>query len=243
MVAMPRSDCALIVRGVGKLQRGARPGQNDRWVLREIDLEVARGECVAIIGESGVGKSTLMHLIAGLDRPETGSIELRDDDQMIRVDQLETDVAARLRGRLIGFVFQAFHLIPHLDVLQNIALPHLLSGGNERAARVAAADLLSRLGLSDRLRALPGELSGGEQQRVALARALIHRPPIILADEPTGNLDPDSAERALTLLRTEARAVGSSILMVTHSHQAAAGADRTLRLEPNRLVDQTADDQ
>ncbi len=240
MAATPPGDCALVVRGVGRLHRGARPGQNDRWVLREIDLRVNRGECVAIVGESGVGKSTLMHLIAGLDRPDAGSIELRDGDQMVRVDQLETDAAARLRGRLIGFVFQAFHLIPHLNVLQNIALPHLLGGGNERAAHEAAADLMGRLGLGDRLRALPGELSGGEQQRVALARALIHRPQIILADEPTGNLDPHSAERALTLLRAEARAVGSSILMVTHSTQAAAGADRTLRLEPNRLVDQTA---
>ena len=239
MVATPRGDCALVLRGVGRLHRGARSGQNDRWVLRDIDLEVRYGECVAIVGESGVGKSTLMHLIAGLDRPDAWSIELRDGDRMVRIDQLGTDAAARLRGRLIGFVFQAFHLIPHLDVQQNIALPALLGGGNERAAKLAAADLLNRLGLGDRLRALPGELSGGEQQRVALARALIHRPQIILADEPTGNLDPHSAERALTLLRTEARAVGSSILMVTHSTQAAAGADRTLRLEPDRLVDQT----
>ena len=240
MEATPPADYALVVRGVCRLHRGARAGQNDRWVLRNIDLEVSAGECVAIIGESGVGKSTLMHLTAGLDRPDAGSIELRDGDRMVRIDQLGTDAAARLRGRLIGFVFQAFHLIPHLDVLQNIALPHLLGGGNERAAHDAATGLMGRLGLGDRLRALPGELSGGEQQRVALARALIHRPQIILADEPTGNLDPDSAERALNLLRTEARAVGSSILMVTHSTQAAAGADRTLRLEPDRLVDQTA---
>ena len=239
MLATPPRELALIVRGVGKLHRGNRLGQNDRWVLRGIDLEVACGDCVAIVGESGVGKSTLMHLIAGLDRPDSGSIEVRDGNRVVRIDQLDADAAARLRGRLIGFVFQAFHLIPHLDVLQNIALPHLLGGGDERLAKLAATDLLSRLGLGDRLRALPGELSGGEQQRVALARALIHRPAVILADEPTGNLDPDSADRALTLLRAEARAVGSSILMVTHSAQAAAGADRTFRLEPDRLVDQT----
>lgn len=239
MAGAAPGDSALVLSGVGRVLRAIRPGQSDRWVLRDIDLSVARGECVAIVGESGVGKSTLMHLIAGLDRPDAGSIELRDGAHTIRIDQLETDDAARLRGRLLGFVFQAFHLIPHLDIQQNIALPHLLSRGSERDARAAAAELLNRLGLGDRLHSLPSELSGGEQQRVALARALVHRPQLVLADEPTGNLDPQTAERALNLLREEAHAAGAAILMVTHSAQAAAGADRTLRLEPGRLVDQT----
>lgn len=241
-MADARPGSALVLSGVGRVLRGKRPGQSDRWVLRDIHLTVARGECVAIVGESGVGKSTLMHLIAGLDRPDTGSITLMDGEQAVRIDQLETDAAARLRSRLLGFVFQAFHLIPHLDIEQNIALPHLLSGGSERDAKAAAADLLHRLGLGDRRGALPSELSGGEQQRVALARALVHRPQLVLADEPTGNLDPHTAERALNLLREEARAAGAAILMVTHSAQAAAGADRTLRLEPDRLVDQTNPD-
>ena len=232
----PVAPAALTVQGLGRKLPGAGRSQAERWILRGIDLHLAHGECVAVIGESGVGKSTLLNLIAGLDQADSGSVTVDDDGNPLRIDQLGPRERARARGRLFGFVFQAFHLVPHLTLAQNVALPLLLSGQAESLARERASALLQGLGLGERLQALPGQLSGGEQQRVALARALVHRPPVILADEPTGNLDPVSAKRALSLLRETARAAHAAILLVTHSQQAAATADRCLRLEPERLV-------
>jgi putative ABC transport system ATP-binding protein len=203
-----------------------------RWVLRKVSLQVERGERVVLIGESGVGKSTLLNLCAGLDAPDEGEIIL--DGRPL--GGLDDEALAAIRRSSLGFVFQAFHLIPHLRLWQNVAIPLLLAGADEAAARRASADMLAEVGLGERAASFPGELSGGEQQRVALARALVHRPALILADEPTGNLDPQTAAAATDLLADEVNTRGASLLMVTHSAQAERIADRVLRLTPEGIV-------
>ncbi|HWS76166.1 MAG TPA: ABC transporter ATP-binding protein [Quisquiliibacterium sp.] len=216
-----RSAAAPLVRldGVGK-----RFGE--RWVLRDLSMSIDAGSTVALLGESGSGKSTLLNLIAGLEPADSGEIHVAG----IAVHALDADAAASFRRRALGFVFQAFHLIPHLDALRNVAVPMLLAGSGEREATERARELLARVGLGGREGSLPRELSGGEQQRVALARALVHRPRLLLADEPTGNLDPSSASTALALLAEQVREHGAALLMVTHSEQAASIADRRYRL-------------
>jgi putative ABC transport system ATP-binding protein len=216
----------LEVRGVCK-----RYGP-DREVLGGIDLVLRAGERVALLGESGVGKSTLLNVVAGLERPDAGEVWLSGQP----MHALAEDDAARLRAREIGFVFQAFHLLAHLRLWQNAAIPLLLAGTGPSAARREAEAMLTRVGLGDRAGALPRELSGGEQQRVALARALVHRPRLILADEPTGNLDPRTGAAALALIDEQVRTHGAALLMVTHSGQAAAIAERRLRLTATGLA-------
>jgi len=203
----------------------------ERWILRGLSLAIRQGERVALLGESGSGKSTLLNLIAGLEPADEGHIEVAGE----RVVGCNPDAGAALRARHLGFVFQAFHLIAHLSLAQNIAVPLLLLGTAQGESLARARALLERLGLGHRADARPTELSGGEQQRVALARALVHRPALVLADEPTGNLDPASAERALGLLRDEARAAGAALLMVTHSAQAAGFCERRLELHDGSL--------
>jgi putative ABC transport system ATP-binding protein len=185
------------------------------------------GEYIAVMGDSGVGKSTLLNLIAGLDRPDAGEIVVDG----VAMSSLDDDAATRLRRTKFGFVFQAFHLLPYLTVRQNVALPLLLNG----AADGRAMEMLAAVGLAERAGDLPRQLSGGELQRVAIARALAHRPKLVLADEPTGNLDPDTAHEVLMLLRAEIKANGASGIIVTHSHAAAATADRVLVLTKNGL--------
>jgi putative ABC transport system ATP-binding protein len=219
------ADATLVVTGLHK-----RFGP-DRAVLAGIELQLAPGERVALLGESGVGKSTLLNLIAGLERPDAGEILLAGQP----MHRLTEDDAARVRAREIGFVFQAFHLLPYLRLWQNVAIPLLLAGHDPAGSRARAEAMLARLGLGDRGASLPRELSGGEQQRVALARALVHGPRLILADEPTGNLDPRTATAALALIDEQVRDRGASLLMVTHSNQAAAIAQRRLRLTPAGL--------
>ena len=184
------------------------------------------GERVALQGESGVGKSTLLNLIAGLDVPDTGSIEVAGR----RIDKLSTAERTLFRRTALGFVFQAFHLLPHLSAIQNAMLPLMLAGTGEQSSRKQALTILDELGIAARADAKPGELSGGEQQRVALARALVHRPKLVLADEPTGNLDPATAKLALDLLLAQCAHHGITLLMVTHSPETAALADRRLLL-------------
>ena len=204
-----------------------------RDVLAGISMRLEAGERVALLGESGVGKSTLLNLIAGLERADAGEIWL--DGQAMHT--LSDQRAAAIRARDIGFVFQAFHLLAHLRLWQNVAIPMLLGACAIGPARAAAESMLDRVGLGTRVNALPRELSGGEQQRVALARALVHSPRLILADEPTGNLDPRTAAQALALIDEQVRERGAALLMVTHSAQAAAIAGRRLRLTPAGLVD------
>lgn len=192
-------------------------------VFNDVSLKVAPGEFVAIVGESGVGKSTLLNCMAGLDSWDAGSVTLDGVD----LGTLGDDQRALLRRKKVGFVFQAFHVLPHLDVAQNVALPLLLLGQNDHA-RVQA--MLAAVGLEGLGERLPQQLSGGQLQRVAIARALIHRPSLLLADEPTGNLDPTTAARVMDALVAQTREHGASLVLVTHSETAAARADRVLHL-------------
>ncbi|WP_029000285.1 ABC transporter ATP-binding protein [Azohydromonas australica] len=195
----------------------------DSPVFTGVDLQARPGEFIAILGESGVGKSTLLNCIAGLDEADAGSVTLDG----VQVFQLGEEQRARWRREKLGFVFQAFHVLPHLSVSQNVALPLLLL---QRPDPARVKHMLAVVGLEGFDERLPRTLSGGQLQRVAIARALVHRPALLLADEPTGNLDPATAERVLTLLLDQARAEGAICLLVTHSQTAAARADRALHL-------------
>ena len=210
------SDLLVQVQGLAK-------HYGDAPVFRDVDLQVRRGEFVAIVGESGVGKSTLLNCLAGLDTWDAGRVEVEGED----LGTLSDDARALLRRRGIGFVFQAFHVLPHLDVAQNVALPLLLLQRPDEA-RVQA--LLQAVGLGGLGARLPQQLSGGQLQRVAIARALVHQPPLLLADEPTGNLDPRTADQVMQLLVAQTRSHGAALVLVTHSGPAAARADRVLHL-------------
>jgi putative ABC transport system ATP-binding protein len=201
-------------------------------VFSEVSLTIAPGEFVALLGESGVGKSTLLNCIAGLEPADAGTVHI---DGLALAELDEAGLAALRRERL-GFVFQAFHVLPHLSVAENIELPLRLlgrAGAAARGERVAA--LLAAVGLQGLGGRMPAQLSGGQLQRVAIARAVVHAPRLILADEPTGNLDPATAERVLQVLREQVRGSGAACLLVTHSAAAAAAADRVLRLTPTGI--------
>lgn len=195
----------------------------DSTVFSQVTLDVADGEFVAIVGESGVGKSTLLNCMAGLDSWDSGSV-MHDG---VDIGALDAEARALWRRRQVGFVFQAFHVLPHLDVAQNVALPLMLLGQRD-PARVA--QMLEVVGLSGLGARLPQQLSGGQLQRVAIARALVHRPALLLADEPTGNLDPTTAAKVMDVLLAQTREHGASLVLVTHSEAAAARADRVLHL-------------
>lgn len=212
---------SLVINNLSKLYDGVA-------VFSQVSLTLAPGEFVAIVGESGVGKSTLLNCMAGLDTWNTGSVVLDGVD----IGALNDEQKSRLRREKTGFVFQAFHVLPHLDVAQNVALPLMLLNQHDDA-RVQA--MLSAVGLAGLGQRLPQQLSGGQLQRVAIARALVHRPRLLLADEPTGNLDPSTAERVMDALIAQTREHHAAMVLVTHSPTAAARADRVLRLAANGL--------
>jgi len=203
-----------------------------RTVLSAVSLRVGAGEYVAVVGESGVGKSTLLNIIAGLEQPDAGEVVFADSN----VGAMDDDARTVLRREKFGFVFQAFHVLPHLTVEQNVGLPLLLRGFASTEIHVKSKKLIAAVGLAGRENSMPRELSGGELQRVAIARALVGQPKLVLADEPTGNLDPDNARQVLALLREQVVAHGAAGILVTHSEAAAATCDRRYRLTSGGLA-------
>jgi len=217
----------LSVRNLSKSFSGPRP----KTVLRDISFELAAGDYVAVTGESGIGKSTLLNLIAGLERPDSGQVLLDGAD----LCALGDDALTLIRRKHMGFVFQAFHVLPYLTVAQNVALPLALNGIGKKPMLRRVGALLESVKLGERGESMPHELSGGETQRVAIARALVHGPRLVLADEPTGNLDPESAKEVLALLRECVKEQGAAGILVTHSAAAAKTADRTYVLTQTGL--------
>lgn len=218
----------LSIRNLGKTFSGPR----NKTVLAGLSLDLAAGEYVAIMGESGIGKSTLLNLVAGLDRPDSGQVIFEGRD----LSALDDDALTLLRRRHMGFVFQAFHVLPYLTVAENVALPLVLNAIADAEMNEQVANVLAAVGLAEHASSMPRELSGGETQRVAIARALVHRPRLVLADEPTGNLDPESASQVLSLLRNCVKEKGAAGILVTHSRTAAATADRVYVLSENGLL-------
>ena len=218
------------------LVKSIRSGSRLVEILRGLDFSVSRGTFAVIQGPSGSGKSTLLGLLAGLDRPTSGEILLDGEP----LSTLPEDRMALLRGRKIGFVFQAYQLVPTLTALENVMLPLDLTGRPGREARQRAVELLEQVGLAERILHYPVQLSGGEQQRVALARAFVTRPPIVLADEPTGNLDTRNGELVLSMLLQLNRESGATLLMVTHDERIAAKAGRRITLVDGQIVSDTA---
>jgi putative ABC transport system ATP-binding protein len=213
----------LVVHGLTK----SYAGPTQRTVFADVHLELSVGDYVAVMGESGIGKSTLLNLIAGLDSADEGSIQLDG----LELTTLDDDALTALRRQRMGFVFQAFHVLPYLTVAQNVALPLSLLGVARAEADARVAIMLAGVGLSERAVSMPRELSGGELQRVAIARALVHRPQLVLVDEPTGNLDAETASQVLRLLREQIKANSTAAgILVTHSRMAAQTCDRVLQL-------------
>ena len=216
------------MRGIGKVYRS---GRLEVDALREVDLEVRDGDFLAIVGPSGSGKSTLMNLLGCLDRPTSGTYRLTGEN----VAELDDDALARLRNRTIGFVFQSFNLLPRTTALENVAMPLLYAGVSRSERTRRAREALDRLGLSDRMDHQPSELSGGQQQRVAIARALVTEPAILLADEPTGNLDSKSGADVLALLH-ELNDAGTTVVLITHDADVADAAKRSVHVRDGRLA-------
>jgi putative ABC transport system ATP-binding protein len=216
------------------VRKSYREGDTERVVLDDVSVTIAPGEIIVLVGRSGSGKSTLLNLIAGIDRPTSGQVLVEGTD----LTALDEDARTRFRRRHIGFVFQFFNLIPVLTIEENLLLPLELNGVGARAGAARARDLLERVGLGGRGASLPDRLSGGEQQRVAIARALVHDPALILADEPTGTLDAETATAVLALLDGLAREGGKTVVMVTHSREVVGVADRIFAVQRGGLREQ-----
>ncbi|EPX79872.1 ABC transporter ATP-binding protein [Litoreibacter arenae] len=225
------SNAALLLDGVEKVYNQGQP--NEIAVLRGVHLEVAPGEVVAMVAPSGAGKSTLLHIAGLLDTPDAGRVVIEGDDLSGKSDRARTSA----RRSKIGFVYQFHHLLPEFTALENIVLPQLAAGIAKADAEARAMDLLGTVGIADRSSHRPGELSGGEQQRVAFCRALANAPGLLLADEPTGNLDPKTSDQVFEALMKLARATGLAALIATHNLELAARMDRVVRLENGKLVD------
>jgi len=219
-----------VILHIRDLSKTYESGGRTLTVLSNINFSVDAGSTLAILGPSGSGKTTLLGLCAGLDRSSSGSVELNN----IRIDQLSEDERARVRNRYVGFIFQNFQLMPTLTALENVMVPLELRG--EKNIRDRSADLLAKVGLSDRIHHYPAQLSGGEQQRVSLARAFSNRPEILFADEPTGNLDAETSDKVIQLLFDLNREAGTTLIIVTHNLELATGTDRIIRLRGGTLV-------
>jgi putative ABC transport system ATP-binding protein len=223
----------LTVSDVEKIYQGGRGGVA---ALKGVSFTSQAGDFVALMGPSGCGKSSLLHILGGMDRPTRGRVTLDG----VHLDSLNEDEMTRLRRKKIGFVFQFFNLLPTLTVMENVALPLLLDGANERDANRLAEDLLNRVGLAKRASHYPAELSGGEMQRTALARALIANPKLVLADEPTGNLDSENGEQVMKILAEINRDLGVTIILATHAEEAAQFTRRVIRMRDG-LIEEIAD--
>src|SRR3984957_8733934 len=226
-----RENVIVSTRGLRK-EYGS--GESLVRAVDDVDLDVVRGELLAVMGPSGCGKSTLLHLLGGLDRPSAGELSLGGR----RIDQLSERALAQLRRHEVGFVFQAYHLMDELTAQENVELPALLAGRTPRASRRRAEELLEQVGLADRGQHLPSALSGGQRQRVAIARALANEPQLVLADEPTGNLDSAATLEVLRLFET-LHVAGLTLLVVTHDERIAANADRLISMRDGAFVDET----
>jgi putative ABC transport system ATP-binding protein len=229
----------LLAVELRRLTKLYREGDSERVVLRDASANIGMGEIGVLIGRSGSGKSTVLNLISGIDRPTDGIVRVNGTD----LTALAEGARTRFRREHIGFIFQFFNLVPLLTVEENLLLPLELLGRADARGRAHALALLERVGLADRAHSYPDRLSGGEQQRVAVARALVHDPALVLADEPTGNLDADAAEVVLDLLDGLARELGKTVVMATHSREVVGVADRVFLIQQGQLVEQRAPDR
>lgn len=228
----PTAKVALQTFKLNKAFKGITAADQATHVIRNLDMKVYEGETVAIVGASGAGKSTLLHVLGGLDKPDSGSVQWQGQ----AIEGLSVKALGLLRNKMLGFVYQFHHLLPEFSAVDNVAMALRIGGTSKDAARVESAKVLEKLGLGHRLNHRPAELSGGERQRVAIARALVTKPRAILADEPTGNLDLDTADQVFQALLENKREAATALVMVTHSMELAERCERILRLAKGELV-------